>query len=951
VQGLRFLNQAFFLPVLFRLKGSWLLVLGAALIACASPAYSQAQTSYYTSLHDALVDYQNIWGVDLAYDAALMENRWTAWSKPERQNAEDDLAVLLVGTGIVAYRLESGTIGLRPSETRHGTISGVVLDAETRQPLRFATITIKGTPYGTATDQHGRFTLENVTAGNMTLVYRYIGYASKSEVLLLTPGAHQLMEASLVPMPIEYEPIEVWGMELFASQLMRMDLVQGPALSRPMGVGISDVIRNLGGIPGVSMDEKSADLHIQGGNFGEHQFYLGGSKVFNPVHVFGVGGFNPFALEKVTVHKAGFEASQGSYLSGVVRAEHAFIDTLGTVLDVHVDPFSFNGRVNLRVGNDHAYRSTLMAAYRTSVWNGWWSGIRSSSVDKLLLSWSEPDLFLFRASMYPLKKLRPDLYKLWTDNLSEVPPPALPQIAFDDFHLAGQVLFDDNWLRASFYRGGNKLHGRHLITSLLEDDESIPRPDAYDWVNVTGELSWSLQASPSVLLSTKFRGSSYKLSHKYAGLDRDDARVLPVGERLFIELTPAEDGNNISEVGLEQVVEVTHAGGKFAASLEYMMSDHRFVVRDIFPQGLRHERRATSLAMYAEEVLTALPGIDITGGLRMTYLRAREQVYAEPRLRLESRLRTGRRGVIVTRLAGGLYYQFLNLFDVSTISPSTLISSTRVWLPVDETLPPPKSYHLTADVGMEFWDHWSVRVEGYYKDQPRVFRIDYPRLWQPENQETVGTEAKDLTSQSDFVALAKGYAYGTAFVLERESARLRLSARYEHNIAEREYAFRGGNIRMVPVPWSEPQRLHLDGKVTMFRNLEASGRWRGVWGRAWGFRKPYYDYLATDAAQGLTFGGVDFREPTSEQHQLSPLKQLDLGLAYQFNVSSSTLHFSVDVLNVLNRKNQAELFLREISTVPVIDLPDDSFEETPDLIIESKNLIGRILSLSLRLHW
>ena len=940
--------------MLLRLNAIRAVLLGMALLACSTATDAQAQTSYYISLHDALVDFQNIWSVDLAYDAELVENKWTTWSKPNKNNPEDDLALLLVGTGVVFYRLASGTYGLALATTRRGAISGTVFDASTGLPLEEATVQIAGTPIGAATDDQGRFALEHVTAGNVVLEFRFVGYETIREPVLLVPGGHQSLEVKLVQKQIVHDPIEVWDIHLHSlPQIGQLNLVESARLNQVGGVGTADVLRTLATrVPGIAMDEKSGDFHIQGGGQGEHQFVLDGSRIFEPVHVNGVvGGLSSLALDNVEVYKAGFGASQGSYLSGVVRAEHALVDTSGTILDAYFDPLSFNARVNVNNMNQGSGAQwTLMGALRTSIWNGWWSGIRSIAVDELLLDWNRPDIFLSRASLYPMKKIRPDLYPEYSKRLKHVPHPSLPDIAFSDIHVAGQLLLGQSWLWGSYYRGGNKLHGRHLIASLLEDDESIPRPDAYDWVNKTAQLTWSYSASPDMHLFSKFRGSHYRLSHKYAGLDRDDALLLPYG-RLFIDLAPAEDGNKIRELGLEHGVEFSHRAGFLTASLEYVVSDHRFVVREVFPQGIRHERISTSVALYVEETITPTPGLTVTAGTRLTYLQARNEYYAEPRLSMEARVRTGRRGTFYSRLAGGLYRQFLNRFELSTLSPSTLTSSTRIWLPVDASLAPPKSYHVAADLGMRFLDYWTLHLEGYYKGLPHVFRIDYPRLWSEDN-ETSGAGVEDLTAQADFVAPAKGLAYGTALVLERESSRLRLYTRYERNIAEREYAFRGGNIRMLPVPWSEPHRLHVAAEVIFFGHLQTSARWRGTWDRVWGFRQTYYDLLATDTHQGLTYEGVDFRLPTSTQHRLDPLKQLDLGLAYDTTVREFTLRIGVDLLNALNRRNQAELFLKEVATPPNNSTePDDDLEETPDLLIESTHLIGRTLSFSLQFRW
>ena len=916
---------------------------------CLAAPAAFGQSRQYTPLRDALVEFQNIWHIDLAYDAALVENRWTSWSEPEKQNAIDDLATLLVGTGLVAYRLPSGTYGLRVAEQRLGRISGIVLDATTRQPLADASITLVGTPYGTSTDDLGHFEIDHVKAGDLLLRIGYVGYETERRPLILVPGGDLTVNTRLVPNLIEFRPVEVLSVtQPIAPQLAGLNYLQGHEMEDLIGIGTMDPVRSIRDVAGVSVNEGNASFHIQGGHEGDHQFLLDGSPVYDPTHAFGITGkFSAFALDRVTVHKAGFPASLGSYSSGLVRAEHAFTNEPGTRADVSMDPIALNARVSTQFGATSGIPTSLMVAYRTSVWNGWWSGARSSSVDKLLLDWNQPDIFLHRASLYPMKSIRPDIYDDFIGRLAEVPPPAVPNIRFSDLHVATQLSYRSVLVRASVYSGSNRLLGRHLIARVLEGDDTIPRPDSYEWLNHNSQISATVPLTERSDLVTQVRSSYYRLSHKYAGLDRDDARLITFADRLFIDLTPAEDGNKIREIGVQQTYNLDFDPGSLAVSWEYLSQGHRFVVRDIFPQGILHERTTSTAALFVEQTLRPHRHVDVTAGTRFTYLPARSHIYIEPRFGISTRLPINDRTSFVSHVAGGAYHQFLNQFVVSTISPSTLIPSTRIWLPVDESLPPPLSYHAAADLGLEFLDYWSLRLEGYYKDQPRVFRIDYPRLWQPENGAVADDEVVDLTSQADFVALAKGRAFGISGILQHESPWLEILVRYDQSVAEREYAFRGGEIRMEPVPWSEPHRLHVNAGIRLFSRLNVSARWRGVWGRMWGFRQAYYNYLATDTDQGLTFGAVDFREPTTELHRLDPLKQLDLGVTYEFKTGPLGVQLRADLLNALNRKNQAALFLREI------DVPDpDAFgEEAADLAIESQHLIERALTFSLRLRW
>ena len=58
------------------------------------------------------------------------------------------------------------------------TISGKIIDAATKEPLAGATVLVKGTQTGTATDANGKFTLE-VPVSAKTITISYIGFISR----------------------------------------------------------------------------------------------------------------------------------------------------------------------------------------------------------------------------------------------------------------------------------------------------------------------------------------------------------------------------------------------------------------------------------------------------------------------------------------------------------------------------------------------------------------------------------------------------------------------------------------------------------------------------------------------------------------------------------------------------------------------------------------------------
>jgi hypothetical protein len=65
------------------------------------------------------------------------------------------------------------------ADARPRTIEGTVTDSETGEPMPGANVVVKNSESGTTTDASGRFSMDNLRAGD-TLVFSFIGYQSKA---------------------------------------------------------------------------------------------------------------------------------------------------------------------------------------------------------------------------------------------------------------------------------------------------------------------------------------------------------------------------------------------------------------------------------------------------------------------------------------------------------------------------------------------------------------------------------------------------------------------------------------------------------------------------------------------------------------------------------------------------------------------------------------------------
>lgn len=936
-----------------RLRGyhAWAILGGCLLAAFLLPLPTQAQSPSlpaiedlsYRPLGEALLAFQNATGLDLSYDPRLVTRKWTRAVVVAEETQEAYLQGLLEGTGLVSYRLPSGTYTIReqprtPDAT--GSLVGFVMD-DTGTPLPQASVRLRDMPeQGVATNGNGLFYFKDLPPGTYILHVTYVGYDPAIVNAAVQASEQTSLNILLHPTLTSLPNIFVEA-DLPPFESLRALHHGGPItpLTQTNALGTADAVRSMNNLPGVRVGDAMADVHIQGGDPGEHQFRLDGVPVFEPVHLRGLlGAFNPFAIERLTVYKAGFSAAEGSQLSGVIDAQHALSSTDNTPIDLQADPLSLNARLNLGFGDNDGIRGQFMAAYRSSMWDGVWENLRPAHIDSLLLDWNEADPFLLRASLFSLDD-RPDVSNIiqrLEANLDSLPPPAMPELSFDDLHAAGRLRFPGgNALYAAFYQGNNLLEARRLFTAIDSTSQDLSNPDRYTWTNENAQLRWNAFLGSNTLFSTRLWTTRYNLQHAYKALGSVTIR-LPGGEReqFTLDLTAVDDSNRVRESSFESTLDWTHPGGHLETGFELTRTSYRFLLDDAFTQSVQLQDTTWRAAVYAEERLNLGPGWTITLGGRLTYLQSDSTVYAEPRVAVQYQVRHTPVGSLSLRTAAGLYRQYLNQFDMSNISPSTLFPSLRFWIPADSTINPPRAYHVAADAALQPTDAWMLRVETYYKDQPNLLRINYPLLW----DRRPSAFRPPIQNQNEFLTDGHGYAYGAAGVIMHGSSTTRTSLRYEYNIARREYTFED-TTRIASTPWSEPHQVEVALDWFPHPRFSTTIKWRGAWGRTWAFRTAYYDRLGSDPSQDPIFGEYDFSRP--EDHTLPTFQQLDLGMVYTQEVGPTALQLRLDVVNALNRLN--------ISDRSLIDIEQ---EDGPRLFIaQDRPLLSRTVSLALRVKW
>ncbi len=211
-----------------------------------------------------------------------------------------------------------------------GTLTGVVTDAKTGEPLIGATVILEGTSIGDATDENGRYTITRIPTKSYNIVYSFVGYTpvTKFNVVIRSEGnpdlnvsleedAQQLGEVVVTPNPFE---------KLQTTPLSIQKFSQEEVASYPGGNNdIAKVVQSLPGVGGTVGGFRN-DVIIRGGAPNENVYYLDGIEIPNINHFATqgsaggpVGLLNVSFFEGVTLSASSFDAQYDNVLSGVLQ--------------------------------------------------------------------------------------------------------------------------------------------------------------------------------------------------------------------------------------------------------------------------------------------------------------------------------------------------------------------------------------------------------------------------------------------------------------------------------------------------------------------------------------------------------------------------------------------------------------------------------------------------------
>ncbi len=204
-----------------------------------------------------------------------------------------------------------------------GTLRGHIYDAESGEPIAFASVQIINSKEGVISDEDGFFQLSAVPPGIQRVQVSYLGYVDTLVEIEIISNKIKYQLIYLTRSTIELQTIDISASKELARseiQIGQIQLTKEKIKSLPSIGGEADIAQYLTALPGVVISgDQGGQIFIRGGSPVQNRVLLDGQLIYNPFH--SIGLFSVFETEiirSVDVLSAGFNAEHGGRISAVM---------------------------------------------------------------------------------------------------------------------------------------------------------------------------------------------------------------------------------------------------------------------------------------------------------------------------------------------------------------------------------------------------------------------------------------------------------------------------------------------------------------------------------------------------------------------------------------------------------------------------------------------------------
>ena len=810
------------------------------------------------SLSAALRTLRKEYGVSLAYDSKKLKQHEVTASF-ENATVEQVLWSLIDPFGLSFEKVQDTYVLFEKAQSevtvqenikrKEFELSGRVLDAETLEPLPFATIREAAENIGSISNYEGYFTLENVSSDTTLISVKYLGYAELL-VKLVPSEIQELNSYYLFPIR-SYLPVatiesrqEESLADMGETEIIAMSM---RTVNQLANAGEKDAVRALQLLPGVSSTtENSSELFVRGADSDETLFLYDGFTVYHTDHFFGIfSAFNTQGVKHIQLHKGTLDSKFGGGSSVVeITGRNGNLIRSNKRLDVNMMSVSFMAETPLT--NE---RSSLLVTVRRSfsdvLFSPLYQGLFNNLYDRSIAGVDEDDADVFEGNS--------------------------PDFSFYDAHVKFSIeASGKDQFYLSLYNGRDQL-GIQYNDSTTDDRFKVQYNDESRWGNFGASGKWnrqwnSGQYSEAIVGFSSFRSDLF-------GFDVQNNIAIGITDTSFF------DRNNLLE---DFTAQWNH---HFKVNGHLLEIGAQF--KNYFINGISFNADGTKNRFSEDEELTSLyvqdecnltNSINFRMGARFQLFSATNTIYADPRVRLKWTPNEffmlhggfGRTHQFIRRTRR--QNLFLNTPDVWAIAGSGEIPVLR-----------------------------SDQISGGLKVNKGVINFDATVYWVQKRGTLQDTRTLGAVPQGiyeDDLLVGDGEATGVELLLRAQGKTH--SGWVSYSIGESVNSFEEPGFEEIYTNFD--QRHEFTGVYLLRKGIF---QFNAIW--VYGSGRPFTNVLGTydvelingTNKEWVAFGGLN-------ASRLEAYHRLDLSVSCQTSWRGTELEFGASIYNIYNRANPRE---------------------------------------------
>ncbi len=760
-------------------------------------------------------------------------------------------------------------------QSKGTTISGIVYDLQTGEPLPYVNIAVKNTYVGDVTNPNGYFAISGIKSKTVLLQSSYIGYEPQDISITNFQKSLDPINIKMIPNVLKGKDVNTYGkeFEMLHSLENNSRIAFAPRqISALPCLGEVDIMRSLQMYPGISVGRiGTAGLFIRGGTPDQNLITFDGMTLYHIDHFFGFfSAFNPNAVKDVQVYKSGFPVKYGGRISGIVELsgkngdsnkKHFSLSSgmlsTGMVLEL---PLWKRGSIFLSARRSH------VDYFKTPIYDmlsGYITGESFTGV-------ANDALYAEKSSFLP-QPFKPQFYFYDLNGKITLMPSKRDIVSFSIYR--GLDYFDQTTDEKSDFQ----LDGNSFSSYVDLHDRST-------WGNVGTSFRWSRQWQPK-LFSHLFIANSIYNSETFSKSATDTSffNTLPIinlNEKNQVKDTSVRlesewllSAMHKAELGLGVSLFQTEFSTSYAEKL-WLVDQGNDVL-------LGH--------LYLQDQWTPNDKLQLTTGIRSNYFDKFDKLYYEPRVALRYLIEDD----IAIKVSFGQYYQFINRF----INENSLDGANDFWLVVGDSIKPAASKNLIFGIH-NINDEYSFGIEGYLKI------MDY--LTEYNRQQTILAEVLNNTNFDKVPLFYVGNGYSQGFEISAKKRRGIITGWASYNYGKVEYTFPKLNKGISYL--ADHDRTH---------EFKCMGNYSiGTWNfsASWVFSSGRVytdvDQIEIQNWDEADFGAAETRDiyfyvlqGQRNQKRLPPLHWLELAINKIITIGKINGEINLSIFNVYNQRN------------------------------------------------